>query len=318
MKNTVFLNSAKVDFDNKLDFAPLRAISNLTTYPASSPAEILERVKDQHIVISKEIPLGRDLLSQFPPTVSLICEAGTGYNNIDLVAARDKNITVCNIPGYSSDAVAQLAVAFMMSLSSSLTTQQNMLKQQNFHNFTQHLQVPHFELLGKTLGVIGAGAIGRQVIKVAQALGMNILVYTRTPKPWEASSIEFVDLETLLRKSDFITLHCPLTVETKHLIDRDRLNLMKPSAFLINTARGALIKEEDLIAHLRDGKLAGAGLDVQDPEPPQLDNPLYAMENVILTPHIGWKALETRQRLLGIIADNMGAFIKGNPINVVS
>jgi glycerate dehydrogenase len=318
MNNTVFLNSARLDFDNNLDFSALSVLTNVTKYANSSDSEILERVQYQNIVITKELSLGRDLILQFPPSVKLICEAGTGYNNIDLAAAKEKNITVCNIPGYSTEAVAQLVITFILTLSSSITKQQLMLKNKDFSNFTKHLGVPHFELLNKTLGVIGAGAIGNQVIKVARALGMKVLVHSRTPKQWSDSSIQSVSVEELLKQSDFITLHCPLTSSTKYLINKDTINLMKPSAFIINTARGAIIKESDLIEALQNKVISGAGLDVQDPEPPQLDNPLFDMENVILTPHIGWKAIEARQRLLKLISENIKSFIENNPINVVN
>jgi glycerate dehydrogenase len=318
MKKTTFLNSAKLDFDNKLNFSPLMELTVLTKYAASSNEEILERVKDQNIIITKELPVGRDLITQFPSSVELICEAGTGYNNIDITAARERNITVCNVPGYSTEAVAQLVVTFMLNLSSSVALQQIMLKQGNLINFTKYLQVPHFELLNKTLGVIGYGNIGRQVIKIAQALGMNVLVYTRTPMPWVDSRVQFVSLEELLKQSDFVTVHCPLTSGTRYLINKDRLKLMKPSAFIINTSRGAIIKETDLIEALQSGIIAGAALDVQDPEPPEADNPLFAMKNVILTPHIGWKCIESRQRLIELLAANIEAFIQEKPVNIVS
>ncbi|VBB09108.1 d-isomer specific 2-hydroxyacid dehydrogenases signature 3 [Lucifera butyrica] len=319
MNHTVFLNLAKMDFDHKLDFSPFNKITTVSKYDISSdPAEILTRVQGQNIVITKEMPLRGDLIAQFPASVQLICEAGTGYNNIDIDAARQKNITVCNIPGYSTEAVAQLVITFILNLSSSLAWQQIMLKQNNFTNFTQCLQVPHFELQNKTLGIIGAGSIGRQVIKIALALGMKILTYTRTSRQWDDPAIQSVSLEELLAKSDFVTLHCPLTPATRHLINKDRLNLMKPTAFIINTARGAIINEPDLIAALQNRQIAGAALDVQDPEPPAPDNPLFAMENVLLTPHIGWKCLESRQRLLNLLAANIASFLQGKPINVVN
>lgn len=317
MKNTVFLNSTKVDFDKKLDFKPLTAVTNLIKYDSSSSNEILERISNQNIVITKELPIGKDLISQFPSSVKLICEAGTGYNNIDVNAARERDITVCNIPAYSTEAVAQLSITFMLNLSSSMVLQQNMLKDKNYNNFTKYLQTPHFELLGKTLGVIGSGSIGSQVIKIARSFGMNVVVYSRTAKIWEDPNIRSVVLEELLKESDFITIHCPLTPETKHLINKERLQLMKPSAFIINTSRGAIIKEVDLIEALQNKTIAGAGLDVQDPEPPELDNPMFNMENVILTPHIGWKCIESRQRLIELLAANIRAFTEGNPINVV-
>lgn len=318
MHNTVFLNSGKLDFDNKLDFSRLSELTTFTKFKASTDAEIIQRVQGQEVVITKELPLGKILIDQFPPSVKLICEAGTGYNNIDIVAARTKNITVCNVPTYSSEAVAQTVIAFILNLSSSLVQQQIMLERKNFDNFTKFLQVPHFELQGKTLGIIGGGAIGRQAIKIALILGMNILVYDLAPKPMDAPSVRYVSLEELLAGSDFVSIHCPLNATTKHLVNKDTLALMKPTAFIINTSRGPLIKEVDLIEALQNGKIAGAGLDVQEQEPPELDNPLFTMDNVIMTPHIGWKRLESRQRLIQIMADNIGAFIKGIPTNIVN
>ena len=319
MKNTLFLNCARLDFDNKLDFSPLSKFAIVTKYDASNNEEILQRVLGQEIIITKELPLDRDLISKFPSSVKLICEAGTGYNNIDIVAAREKNITVCNVPSYSTEAVAQLVITFMLNLSSSLIQQQIMLQHKNFDNFTKHLQLPHFELQNKTLGVIGGtGAIGRNVIKIALTLGMDILVYSRTPKPFDDPKVAFVPLNELLQRSDFITLHCPLSANTRHLINKERLKMMKSTAFIINTARGAIINETDLIEALQKGQIAGVALDVQDPEPPELNNPLFNMDNVILTPHIGWKRLESRQRLIELMAVNIEAFIQGKPINVVN
>lgn len=318
MHNTVFLNSGKLDFDNKLDFSRLPELTTFTKFNASTDAEIIQRVQGQEVVITKELLLGKILIDQFPPSVKLICEAGTGYNNIDIVAARTKNITVCNVPTYSSEAVAQTVIAFILNLSSSLVQQQIMLERKNFDNFTKFLQLPHFELQGKTLGIIGGGAIGRQAIKIALTLGMNILVYDLAPKPTVAPGVRYVSLEELLAGSDFVSIHCPLNATTKHLVNKETLALMKPTAFIINTSRGPLIKEVDLIEALQNGKIAGAGLDVQEQEPPELDNPLFTMDNVIMTPHIGWKRLESRQRLIKIVADNIGAFIKGIPTNIVN
>jgi glycerate dehydrogenase len=317
MHKIVFLNSARLDFDNQLSFSPLMGLGTFTKFDESSNEEILQRVQDQDIVITKELPIGKDLIEQFPSSVKLICEAGTGYNNIDIVAASIKGITVCNVPGYSTEAVAQLAITFMLNLSSSMILQQKMIARNNFDNFTRCLQVPHFELQNKTLGVIGAGTIGQHVIKIARAFGMNILVYNRTPKTFSDSNVKQVALEELLENSDFVSIHCPLTAETKHLINKESLKRMKASAFIINTSRGPIIKETDLIEALQKGEIAGAALDVQDPEPPELNNPLFAMDNVILTPHIGWKCYESRQRLIDLLTNNIKLFIQGTPINVV-
>ena len=315
---TVFLNATKLDFDQKLDFSSVQALTELTNYDDTSNEQILERVQGQTVVITKEMTVGKDVISRFPDSVKLICEAGTGYNNIDIVAAREKGISVCNIPSYSTVAVAQLAMTFVLNLSASLPQQQSMLDRKDFSNFTKFLQVPHFEVAGKTLGVIGAGAIGRESIKIGVALGMNVLVYDPFPKEWTEGNVKNATLEEVLRQSDFITLHCPLMDSTRQIINKERIALMKPTAYIVNTSRGALIKEDDLIEALQQGRLAGAALDVQDPEPPALDNPLFAMDNVIMTPHIGWRRYESRQRLVDLVAENIKAFIDGKAVNVVN
>ena len=200
---------------------------------------------------------------------------------------------------------------------SAMQVQMKMLACGNHDNFTKNLQVSHVEVNGKTLGVIGAGRIGRKVIQIARALDMNILVYTRTPRENE-KGIRYVSLEELLKNSDYVSMHCPLTESTKHMINKESLSLMKPSAFIINTSRGALIDETALIEALENGTIAGAGLDVQETEPPEETSPLYTMDQVLLTPHMGWKGLETKQRLVSILADDIKQFMEGNPINVVS
>jgi glycerate dehydrogenase len=318
MNSTVFLNSARLDFDGRLDFSPLSELTEFTSYADSSDEEIPARVQGQTIVITKELPLGRELIERLPASVRLICEAGTGYNNIDITAARSRGIDVCNVPSYSTDAVAQLAITFMLNLSASLVQQQTMLRRGNLDNFQKSLQLPHFELNGKTLGVIGFGEIGRRVIAIARQLGMKIIVHSRTPRPELDPDARFVSLDELLGESDFVSLHCPLNDATRHMINAERLALMKPTAFVINTSRGPLIHEPALIEALSRGTIAGAGLDVQEQEPPEPGSPLYSLENLILTPHIGWKRLETRQRLISLTAANIAAFIKGAPVNIVN
>lgn len=311
----VVLNAKKMNFDGKLDFSVLS--SDVTVYDDTTTEELPGRIQGADIIVTKEMPVSAEMIQRFPESVKLICEAGTGYNNIDLEAARKKGITVCNIPAYSTERVAHTAIMMILNLSSTMQVQMKMLANGNHDNFTKNLQVPHVEVNGKTLGVIGAGHIGRKVIKIAQALDMNILVYTRTPGEDE-KGIRYVSLKELLEHSDYVSLHCPLTESTKHMINKETLKLMKPSAFIINTSRGALIDEAALIEALKNGKIAGAGLDVQETEPPKETSPLYTMENVLLTPHMGWKGLETRQRLVSILADNIKNFLAGNPKNVVS
>ena len=314
-KKTVVLNAAKMNYDGNLDFSILS--DDVTVYDDTTPEQVLERIQDAGVVVTKEMPVNGDLIRQFPDSVKIICEAGTGYNNIDLAAAREKGIIVCNVPSYSSERVAHTAIMMVLNLSSTMQTQMKMLAKGDHSNFTKHLQVPHVEVNGKTLGIIGAGNIGRAVIKIAKALDMNILVYTRTPRE-DADGIRYVDLETMLKNSDYVSLHCPLTPQTRHIINKETLAQMKPSAFLINTSRGALVDEPALIEALQNGVIAGAALDVQETEPPAEDNPLYTLDNVILTPHMGWKGLETRQRLVSILDGNIKAFFAGNPRNVVS
>ena len=312
---TVVLNGDRMNYDHRLDYSILS--DEVKVYEQTEPSQILERIQGFDIAVTKEMPVSGDIIRQFPDSIKLIVEAGTGYNNINLDAAREKGITVCNIPAYSTERVAHTAILMIMNLASSMKKQITMLHDKDHTNFTKCMQVDHVEINGKTLGVVGAGNIGREVIKVAQALGMKILAYN-VPAMEDEPGIHFTTLEEVLSQSDYVTLHCPLMTETRHLINKERLALMKPTAFIVNTARGPLIDEAALIEALQEGRIAGAGLDVQEVEPPSEDNPLYYMDNVILTPHMGWRGLETRQRLVSIIADDIKNFLAGTPINVLS
>ena len=314
-ERVVVVNASKMNYDRALDFSVLS--SDVQVYDNSTNEELIERIQGARVVVTKELPVGADLLLQFPDTVKLIVEAGTGYNNIDLNAAKERGITVCNIPAYSTERVAHTVIMMILNFASTMQKQIGMLAKGDRSNFTKYLQVSHTEVNGKTLGVVGAGHIGMEVIKVAKALGMNILVHTRTPKA-DGDGIRYVSLDELLEYSDYITLHCPLNEQTKYMINKEAISKMKPSAVIVNTGRGPLINEADLCEALAAKRIAGAGLDVQEVEPPAEDSPLYTLDNVIITPHIGWKGLETRQRLVGIIRDNVQAFFKGEPINVVS
>ena len=314
-ERVVVVNAGKMNYDHALDFSVLS--SDVQVYDNSTNEELIERIQGARVVVTKELPVNAELLSQFPDTVKLIVEAGTGYNNIDLNAAKERGITVCNIPAYSTERVAHTVIMMILNFASTMQKQIGMLAKGDRSNFTQHLQVSHTEVNGKTLGVVGAGHIGMEVIKVAKALGMNILVHTRTPKA-DGDGVRYVSLDELLENSDYITLHCPLNDQTKYMINKESIAKMKPSAVIVNTGRGPLINEADLCEALAAKRIAGAGLDVQEVEPPAEDSPLYTLDNVIITPHMGWKGLETRQRLVGIIRDNVQAFFKGEPINVVS
>ena len=314
-ERVVVVNAGKMNYDHALDFSVLS--SDVQVYDNSTNEELIEHIQGARVVVTKEIPVNAELLSQFPDTVKLIVEAGTGYNNIDLNAAKERGITVCNIPAYSTERVAHTVIMMILNFASTMQQQIGMLAKGDRSNFTKYLQVSHTEVNGKTLGVVGAGHIGMEVIKVAKALGMNILIHTRTPKA-DGDGVRYVSLDELLENSDYITLHCPLNDQTKHMINKETIAKMKPNAVIVNTGRGPLINEADLCEALAAKRIAGAGLDVQQVEPPAEDSPLYTLDNVIITPHMGWKGLETRQRLVGIIRDNVQAFFKGEPINVVS
>lgn len=312
---TVVLNAGRVNYDGKAGFEGVA--SEVTLYEDTPPELIPQRAQGHRVLVTKELPVTAETIRRLPDTVQLICEAGTGYNNIDLAAARARGVSVCNVPAYSSERVAQTVFLLLLNLASSMTRQQRMLAQGDHSNFTRFLQVDHLELNGKTLGVVGAGHIGGEVIRIAQAMGMQTVATTRRPRP-DAGGVRYLPLERLLAESDVVSLHCPLTPDTRHLIDAAAIARMKPTAFLINTARGALVDEPALIEALQQGRLAGAGLDVQESEPPAEDSPLYRLENVVLTPHMGWKGLETRRRLVARVAENIRAFCAGSPINLVN
>ena len=332
MTKAVLVNAGRLDFDGKLDFSRLdeacgAAVTRHDDH-TPSPETIAAYAVGHATLVTKEVPVD---VKALPDSVRLICEAGTGFNNINLEDARARGITVCNVPAYSTDAVAQLVMTHVLNFSASAHLQQRKLARGDrtlFHGdasakrsaFEAFGKMAHFELAGKTIGLVGGtGAIGAKTAELARAFGMRVLVWSRSARDcelgrWRAAR----DLPHLLRVSDFVSLHCPLTEQTRGLIGAEALEAMKPSAFLINTARGALVNEARLAEALRDGTIAGAGLDVTDPEPPAEGSPLYDLDNVVLTPHIGWKRLETRQRLMDAVAANVEAYLAGKPVNVVS
>ncbi len=312
MAKIVVLNGQRINYDGLIDYQILG--DEVVVYEDSAPDEILPRLAGAEIAVTKELVLTAEQVMAMPECVKIICEAGTGYNNIPLEAAKAKGIMVCNIPAYSTQRVAHTTIMLLLALSSNMQKQQAMLTRGDRSNFTEYLQVSHTEVNGKTLGIIGAGSIGRKVIDIALTLDMEILVYSRTPRQ-DCERVQYCTLEEVLHQSDYISLHCPLNEQTRHIINRETIALMKPTACLINTARGALIDEPELIHALEEGHIAGAALDVQEVEPPTADNKLYTLDNVILTPHMGWKGLETRQRLVSMLADNICAYCKGTPIN---
>ncbi|WP_028254520.1 2-hydroxyacid dehydrogenase [Veillonella magna] len=311
---TVVLNAGLVNYDGNVDYSSIA--SEVIIYDETPEDLILERVQGATVVVTKEMKVPGKIIRQFPDSVKMICEAGTGYNNIDLDAVREKGIMLCNIPTYSSERVAHTGIMMMLNLASEMQKQIRMLAEGNHDNFHKHLMVKHVELNGKTLGLIGYGNIAKEMSKVAQALGMRVIVSTRTPRE-DSEGVHFTDFDTVLRESDFLSLNCPLNETTRHMINKAALDKMKSSAYIINTARGALIDEEALIRALQEGVIAGAGLDVQEVEPLDENSPLFTMDSVIITPHMGWRGLETRRRLIDLLRENIKAFAKGQPINRV-
>lgn len=316
-KKAALLNLSRLDFDGRLTFESLEAVVDLIRYEVTDPDQVIERAHGCEILISKELPLRKCVIERLPQEVRLICEAGTGFNNIDIDAAAVKNITVCNVPGYSTRSVAQLTMSFILALSTGMHRLIRSVAARDFADFKDGLRPAHSEVHGKTLGVIGAGAIGKRVIRLARAFDMTILVYNRSAGTWADEEIKQVGLEELLAVSHFVSLHCPLADNTRHLIREETIRAMKRGAYLINTARGGLVNHEDLADAIESGQLAGAALDVQDPEPLPEDHVLWTTQNVILTAHIGWKAIEARKRLVEAVAGNIRAFLNGTPTNVV-
>ncbi len=313
----VVLNGAKVNYDGTIDYGVLaQADDQLVVYDTCNDHEYNAISEGAEVIISKELPMSYDDIKALPASVKLICEAGTGYNNINLDACRERGIAVTNVPAYSSERVAHTAIMLMLMLASTMQTQISMLAKGDHSNFDKHLMVPHVELNYKTLGVVGGGNIGQNTIAIGRAMKMNVLVYDPFPKA-DSDGVKYVSLEELLKNSDFVSLHCPLMDSTRHLINAETLKLMKPTAFIINTARGPLIDEAALIEALKNGTIAGAGLDVQEVEPLAASSPLFAMDNVILTPHMGWKGLESRQRLVGILKEAIDGYRKGEKVHRV-
>lgn len=290
-------------------FEPIFKFGNVTFYNSTQPSEVRERVKDSEVIITNKVKITEEVISN-AKNLKLICVFATGYDNIDISAAKAHNVAVCNVPGYSTDSVALLTVATALSLYSHLNEYRDYVSCGNYSaSGVANRLVPVFhELKGKTWGIIGLGNIGRAVAKVAEAFGMKVLVNKRTP----VSDYKCVDIETICKESDIISLHCPLNNETKNLINSDRLALMKNSAILVNEARGAIVDEEAVALAVETKRIGGFGCDVYSTEPFGKEHPytrIMNFDNVILTPHAAWGAYEARARCVNVIASNIQSFI---------
>ena len=296
----------------------IRQFGEVTVYERTpNKAETIRRIGDAQIVLLNKVPIDAEILDACP-SIRFICCLSTGYNVVDIHAARERGIPVCNVPDYSTAAVSQFTFALLLELCHRI----------GHHDKTVHdgkwaacqdfcyWDTPQMELAGKTMGIIGYGRIGQAVSIIARAMGMDVLAYSRTVR--DDVDVDYVDMDTLLRRSDVISLHCPLFPETEKLINGETIAKMKDGAILLNTSRGQVIDEAAVAAALCSGKLRGAAMDVVSEEPISPDNPLLTAPNCVITPHMAWAPVETRQRILDTTVQSIRGYLNGNPQNVVN
>jgi glycerate dehydrogenase len=302
-----------------LSWDDLRALGECEIYERSTDEELLSRSATAEILLTNKMEVRRRHMERLPK-LRYIGVTATGYNIVDAVAARERGIVVTNVPAYGTSSVAQMTFALLLELCHRTGHHAQTVRDGRWAKSPDfcYWDFPLVELDGLIMGIIGLGRIGRTVARLAQAFGMKVVATGRSKPGDLPASIAWFDLETLLRTSDVVSLHCPLTAETKHMINAERLELMKPTAFLLNTSRGPLIDEASLAEALHAGQIAGAGLDVLSVEPPEADHPLYTAPNCFITPHISWATRAARARLMRVAVENVGAFIGGTPQNVLS
>ena len=294
-------------------WGPLQELGELTVYDRTPPEAVLERIGDAEAIYTNKTVLSRELI-QAMPSVRFIGVLATGYNVVDVQAARERGIVVCNIPTYGTDAVAQYVFALLLELCHRVAHHAQAVQEGRWTACPDFCfwDYPLIELSGKTMGIVGYGRIGQRTAQIARAFGMQVLAYDAF-----VQAEECVPLDELLERSDVVSLHCPLFPETRHIIRGETIARMKDGAILINTSRGPLVDEAALREALTSGKLYGAAVDVVSTEPVQPDNPLLGLENCLITPHIAWAPRESRQRLMDIAVENLRCFLRGAPQNVV-
>ena len=302
-----------------LSWDELRALGDCDIHDRLRDDELVPRAADAEIMLTNKMTVSRKHMSQLSK-LRYIGVTATGYNIVDVEAARERKIIVTNVPAYGTASVAQMTFALLLELTQRTGHHAQTVREGRWSKSPDfcYWDFPLVELDGLTMGIIGLGRIGRAVARLAQAFGMKVIATGRSKPPDLPTGVAWTDLEALLRASDVVSLHCPLTPETKHIINAQRLALMKPSAFLLNTSRGPLVDEPALAAALRAGQIAGAGLDVLTEEPPPANHPLYTTPNCFITPHIAWATRAARARLMRVAVENVRAFINGKPQNVVS
>ncbi len=304
-----------------LSWDGIKKLGDYTVYDRTSPEQIIERAKGAEILIVNKTIVTRQILDKLAPELKYIGLQSTGYNVVDCEYAKQLGITVCNIPSYSTNAVAQLVFSFILQITNEVTIHSDAVKSGEWCACPDFCfwKKPLTELAEKTIGIIGFGAIGRKVAAIAEAFDMNVLAYSPSPKDkGELKTIKFVSLEEVLKNSDIITCHCPLNTHTQGLINKENISKMKKTAIFINTSRGPVVDEQALADALNNGDILAAGLDVLKTEPANKDNPLLTAKNCYITPHIAWAAKETRARLLKILEENIIAYLEGHPQNVVN
>lgn len=304
-----------------LSWKPLEQFGELTVYDRTpyENAEVIRRIGDAEIVVTNKTPLNRAVLEACP-SVRFIAVLATGYNVVDVAFAREKGIPVSNVPAYGTDAVGQFAIALLLEICSHVKHHSDAVhagRWQSAPDWT-FWDYPLIELAGKTMGIVGFGRIGQTTGRIARALGMNVLASGSRETEAGRAIAEYTDLDTLLKTSDVICLHCPLFPETAGIINKANIAKMKDGVILINNSRGGLVIEQDLADALNAGKVLAAGLDVVSTEPIRADNPLLTAKNCLITPHISWAPKEARQRILDCTAENLRAFLDGKPVNVVN
>lgn len=301
-----------------LSWEGVKNSGHCTFFDRTPPELTVERAKDADAVFTNKVVLNKEIIEQLPK-LKYIGVLATGYNVIDMDAARANGITVTNIPSYSTASVAQMVFSHILNYAQNVAVHAKSVSKGDWVENIDfcYWETPQMELSGKTIGIIGFGQIGQAVANIALAFGMKVIFNNRSKKETNLEARQ-VDLDTLLSESDFISINCPLTDENKGFINKSAIEKMKPEAFLVNTGRGQLINERDLAEALNNGRIAGAGLDVLSTEPPSEDNPLPKAKNCSITPHIAWATFEARSRLMHIATENLKAFLNGNPQNVVS
>lgn len=302
-----------------IGWEPIQAFGEFKVYEYSTPDEIPDRIADASVVITNKCKLTREIISG-ASALKLICEYATGYDNVDTVAAADNGVTVCNVPGYSGGSVAQTAFALLLELTHHCGAHSDSVHAGDWANASAfcYWKYPLVELDGKTILIAGMGNIGSSVAAIAEAMGMKVIAAQLPGRNSQGGKYPRIPLDEALPDADVLSLHCPLSDSTKGMIHANRLKSMKPSAYIINAARGPVVVEQDVADALRDGVIAGYATDVLSSEPPDASNPLIGSKNCIITPHLAWATLEARKRLLDGTAENIRAFLAEDPIHVVS